>query len=131
MYPSKRTACGMRWLDPSPRHLMSTGEASGSRARSHANHPITRAKRHRRVIGAKREDRAISGARETAVQFLLRPAAHAKVIDGDGLYAIFLERMALCHEQLMVLMIKLCHTAVRELASGRVNGFLKDGFSAL
>jgi hypothetical protein len=57
-----------------------------------------------------------------AVQCLLRPAAHAKVIGGDGLYAIFLERMPLCHEQLMVLMIKLCHAAEGEPASRRGKG---------
>jgi len=66
-----------------------------------------------------------------AVQFLLRPAAHAKVIDGDGLYVISLERMPLRHEQLLVVMIKLCHAAEGEPASGRVNGFLRDGFSGL
>src|ERR671924_1886674 len=118
--PSRRTASGTLWLDRSPNHLMSTREASGSRARSHANHPITRAKRHCTVIAAKIEERAKSSVREMAVQCLLRPAAHAKVIGGDGLYAIFLERMPLCHEQLMVLMIKLCHAAEGEPASRRV-----------
>jgi hypothetical protein len=66
-----------------------------------------------------------------ALQFLLRPAAHAKVVDGDGLYAIFLERMLLRHEQLMVLMIKLCGAEEGEPTSGCVSGCLRDGFSAL